>query len=181
VECAVRHPDLASGLVLDSTLFEPTSLDDSLEVFQRRGGPAAREAAARYLGGDTSPEATAAWVAHALPLYGSASGGGMAARAARARVNPEVRARFRRGECGPLKVTASDMDKITCPVLILAGEDDPVTPAAAARQLVSSMRHAAVELRVFAGVGHGVFRQAPAQAFARLRAFLSTDLRDSDA
>jgi dienelactone hydrolase len=80
-----------------------------------------------------------------------------------------------------LKVTASDMDKITCPVLILAGEDDPVTPAAAARQLVSSMRHAAVELRVFAGVGDGVFRQAPAQAFARLRAFLSKDLRDSGA
>jgi hypothetical protein len=37
----------------------------------------------------------------------------MAARAARALVNREVRARFRRGECGPLKVTAGDMDKIT--------------------------------------------------------------------
>lgn len=180
VECAVRHPGLASGLVLDSTLFEPTSLDDSLEIFQRRGGAAAREAAARYLGGDTSPEAAAAWAAHALPLYESASDSGMAARAARALVNREVRARFRRGECGPLKVTAEDMDKITCPVLILAGEDDPVTPAAAARHLASSVQHAAVELQVFAGVGHGVFRQAPAQAFARLRAFLSKDLRGSD-
>lgn len=180
VECAVRHPGLASGLVLDSTLFEPTSLDDSLEIFQRRGGAAAREAAARYLGGDTSPEAAAAWAAHALPLYESASDSGMAARAARALVNREVRARFRRGECGPLKVTAEDMDKITCPVLILAGEDDPVTPAAAARHLASSVQHAAVELQVFAGVGHGVFRQAPAQAFARLRAFLSKVLRDSD-
>ena len=38
VECAVHHPDLVSGLVLDSVLFEPTSLDDSLEIFQRRGG-----------------------------------------------------------------------------------------------------------------------------------------------
>lgn len=179
VECAVRHPDLASGLVLDSVLFEPTSLDDSLEIFQRRGGAAAREAAARYLGGDTSPEATAAWLTHALPLYGSASDGGMAARAARALVNGEVRARFRRGECGPLKVTAGDVEKVTCPVLILAGEDDPVTPAAAARHLVSSVQHAAVDLQVFAGVGHGVFRQAPAQAFARLRTFLAEDLRDS--
>ncbi|HEY1703389.1 MAG TPA: alpha/beta hydrolase [Trebonia sp.] len=51
VECAARHPGLARGLVLDSTLFE-SGLDESLEVFERRGGPAAREAAARLLGGD---------------------------------------------------------------------------------------------------------------------------------
>ncbi len=55
VECAVRHPDLIGGLVLDSTLFETTSLEDSLEVFERRGGATARQAAARFVGGDTSP------------------------------------------------------------------------------------------------------------------------------
>ncbi len=179
VECALRHPDLASGLVLDSVLFEPTSLDDSLEVFQRRGGPAAREAAARYLGGDTSPEATAAWVTHALPVYGSASDGDLRAHAARALVNREVQAAFRRGECGPLKVTAGELDKVACPVLILAGEDDPVTPPAAARYVASSAQRAVVDLQVFAGVGHGVFRQAPAQALARLRAFVPADLADS--
>jgi hypothetical protein len=57
-------------------------LDESLEVFGRRGGPAAREAAARLLGGDRSPEALAAWKAHAMPLYGSESDGDMAARGA---------------------------------------------------------------------------------------------------
>jgi hypothetical protein len=31
----MRHPDLASGLVLDSTLFESTSLEDTLEIFER--------------------------------------------------------------------------------------------------------------------------------------------------
>ena len=36
VECAARHPGLAGGLVLDSTLFE-AGLDESLEVFGRRG------------------------------------------------------------------------------------------------------------------------------------------------
>jgi hypothetical protein len=91
------HRDLASGLILDSALFEPTSLDDGLETFQRRGGAAAREAAAReaaarYLGGDTSPETASAWrhlpcrstgahpVVHGPP------------RTARALVNREVRA-----------------------------------------------------------------------------------------
>ena len=172
VECAARHPGLAGGLVLDSTLFE-SELDDSLQVFERRGGPAAREVAARFLCGDRSPDALAAWKTHAMPLYGSASDGDMAARAARAMVNRQVQAHFSRGECGPLKVTADDLDKVTCPVLVLAGEDDPMSPAAAARRIASSVQQAAVELQVFAGVGHGVFRQAPAEAFARLRAFVS--------
>jgi len=172
VACAVRHPDLIGGLVLDSTLFGPGFLDDSLEVFGRRGGPEAREAAARFIGGDTSPDAAAAWVRHALPLYGSTSDGDIAARAGRVRVNPEVLRRFRRGECGPLEVTADDIGKVACPVLILAGEDDPAAPVAAVRRAVSSTRHPAVGLHVFAGVGHGVFRQAPSQAFAVLRRFL---------
>jgi pimeloyl-ACP methyl ester carboxylesterase len=59
-----------------------------------------------------------------------------------------------------------------CPVLIVAGEDDPASPAASARRATSSAQHPALELHVLADVGHGVFRQAPAQAFALLRAFL---------
>ena len=172
VACAVRHPDLACGLVLDSTLFGPGSLDDSLEVFERRGGPEAREAAARFFGGDPSPDAAAAWVKYALPLYGSASDGDIAARAARVRVNPEVLRRFRRGECGPLEVTADDIGAVACPVLILAGEDDPAAPLAAARRALSSARHPALRFYVFPGVGHGVVRQASSQAFALLRDFL---------
>jgi pimeloyl-ACP methyl ester carboxylesterase len=57
-------------------------------------------------------------------------------------------------------------------VLVLAGEDDPVSPAASARRVTSSARHPTLELHVFLGVGHGVFRQAPAQAFGLLHAYL---------
>ena len=177
VECATRHPGLAGGLILDSALFD-SSIEESVEVFGRRGGPAAREAAARLLGGDRSPEALAAWKAHAMPLYGSTSDGDAAARAARALVNREVQARFGGGECGPLAVTAEELDQVACPILILAGEDDPMCPAAAARRVMSSVRRVAVEIEIFAGVGHGVFRQAPAEAFTRLRAFV-TALSDS--
>jgi pimeloyl-ACP methyl ester carboxylesterase len=172
VACAARHPGLPSGLVLDSTLFGPGSLEDSLEVFERRGGAAAREAAARYIGGDTSPEAARAWAAHAMPLCGSAADGGMAERGARVLLNREVLARFRRGECGPLEVTADHLGNARCPVLVLSGADDPVSPVAATRRVTSLVRHPALRLHVFPGVGHGVFRQAPAQAFGLLRAFL---------
>jgi proline iminopeptidase len=113
-----------------------------------------------------------------MPLYGSASDGGMAARGARVRLSREVQARFRRGECGPLDVTADDLGKVSCPVLVLAGEDDPVSPVAATRRVTSSARHPVPELHVFANVGHGAFRQAPAQAFALLRAFLLQSRRE---
>jgi len=63
--CAARFPELVAGLVLDSTLGAPTSLAESLDVFERRGGEVAREAAARFLGGDTSAEAASAWREHA--------------------------------------------------------------------------------------------------------------------
>jgi pimeloyl-ACP methyl ester carboxylesterase len=42
VTCAMRHLDLPAGLVLDGPLLGPGSLEDSLEVFERRGGPATR-------------------------------------------------------------------------------------------------------------------------------------------
>ncbi len=108
-----------------------------------------------------------------MPLYGSATDGDAATRAGRALVNRAVQAHFGRGGCGPLKVTAEELDKVTCPVLILAGEDDPMSPAAAAQRVASSVQQAAVEIQVLADVGHGVFRQAPAEAFARLRGFVS--------
>jgi pimeloyl-ACP methyl ester carboxylesterase len=169
--CAARHPDLVSALVLDSTLGVPTDLDESLAVFERRGGPVAREAARRYLGGDTSPEATEAWKEHGLPLYGSTFDGDMEARRARARINDDVQAHFRRGECGPTDV-GPHARSITCPTLILAGADDPVVPAAAAQRLAESLPNAVVQLEILTGVGHSVFRQAPEASFTILRAFL---------
>src|SRR5487761_610937 len=63
----------------------------------------------------SSPGAARTWATHALPLYGSASDGDRATRAARARRNREVMARFRRGGCGPLEVTADDIGTVSCP------------------------------------------------------------------
>jgi proline iminopeptidase len=172
IECAARHPDLVAGLVLETTLGVPTSLDESLEVFERRGGPVARTAAAKYLSGDTSPSAAKAWAAHGLPLYAGASDGDLAARRTRAMINDEVQAHFRAGGCGPAEVTATLATAVTCPTLVLAGEDDPVSPAAAARRLPAILTSTDTKVEVLAGVGHGVFRQAPQKSFDALRTFL---------
>jgi proline iminopeptidase len=165
--CAARFPELVAGLVLDSTLGAPTSLAESLEVFERRGGAVARDAAARFLGGDTTAEAASAWREHALPLYG----GDIPLRRARARINDEVQDHFRRGGCGPVDV-APFAASIVCPTLILAGHDDPVSPAVGARRLADSLTGAVVRVEILDGVGHGVFRQVPERAFDLLRRFL---------
>jgi proline iminopeptidase len=176
LRCAASHPTLVAGLVLDSTLGAPTSLAESLEVFERRGGAAAREAARRYLTGDTSTEAEQAWSRHALPVYGDAAAqADMSQRRARARINDDVLAHFRRGECGPADAT-DYASAVTCPSLVLAGDDDPVAPAAAARRLVTALTNAPVTLKIFGGVGHGVFRQAPQQALTHVRRFLTATL-----
>ena len=52
LQCAARHPGLVAGLILDSPLGVPTSLSETLEVFERRGGLLARDAAHRYVSGD---------------------------------------------------------------------------------------------------------------------------------
>ena len=169
--CAARFPRLVAGLVLDSTLGAPTSLAESLDVFERRGGAVAREAAGRFLGGDTSPAAARAWREHALPLYGSADDGDIAVRRSRAMINDEVQDHFRQGGCGPADATPY-AGSILCPTLILAGLDDPVSPAAAAQRLADSLTSAAVRVETLSGVGHGVFRQAPRRAFDLLRGFL---------
>jgi pimeloyl-ACP methyl ester carboxylesterase len=167
--CAIRHPGLVAGLVLDSTLGVPTTLEETLAVFERRGGVAARDAASSYFGGDTSPATISAWQEHCLPLYGNEEE--MQRRRARADINDEVHEHFRQGRCGPTDIS-SMADTITCPTLILAGADDPVSPSAAAQRLADSLVNSSVETAILAGVGHGVFRQAPQQAFALLRAFL---------
>ncbi|GAB4058416.1 alpha/beta fold hydrolase [Catellatospora paridis] len=170
--CAARHPELVAGLVLDSALGLPGSLEETLDVFERRGGPVAREAARRYLGGDRSDESTAAWREHCLPLYGAAGAGSdLAPRIARARMNNEVQLHFQGGGCGPAEIAPYGAD-ITCPVLVLAGEHDPVSPAAGAQRLPGSLPNADIAVHVLPGVGHSVLRQAPREATALIRGFL---------
>jgi pimeloyl-ACP methyl ester carboxylesterase len=174
--CAARRPDLVAGLILDSALGVPTSLDETLDVFESRGGPIARDAAQHYLTGDTSLEAAEAWQQHGLPLYGNtAATADLAHRRARARMNDEVLTHFRRGNCGSTD-PAEHLTAIGCPTLILAGEHDPVSPAAAAHRLAVALTNAPVTIETIADIGHGVFRQATQQTFTHVRRFLGHTL-----
>jgi proline iminopeptidase len=167
MHCAARHPGLVAGLILDSTLGVPATLEETLEVFERGGGPTARDAAERYLGGDLTPAAASAWERHALPVYGHDP----APRRARALINDDVQTHFRTGGCGSPEA-ATVAPRIRCRTLILAGADDPVCPAVGAERLATLLSNAEVEAHVLPGIGHGVFRQAPGESFALVRSWL---------
>jgi hypothetical protein len=151
-----RHADQRQptpSALLKQALGTPTTLEDTLDVFERRGGPRARQAARRYLGGDMSTAATDAWERHALPLYGGANADGdLTVRRQRALINDDVQTHFRLGRCGPSDAAAY-VGTIACPTLILAGLDDPVSPAVGAAALAAAITNADVRLETFSGVG----------------------------
>lgn len=168
---ALRHPDRLSKLVLDSVMPGPTA--ERLAVFERLGGPRAREVARRYWKGETGDEIRREWESVCLPLYSRRPDGDPEAadRLRRIRWNHDVLEHFRHH-------LAADFDPwdrlhaVRCPTLILAGEDDPVATAPAARRLAGALTGCPVRLHVLAEVGHGVFREAPDRAFELLRDFV---------
>jgi pimeloyl-ACP methyl ester carboxylesterase len=50
---------------------------------------------------------------------------------------------------------------IRCPTLVCVGELDPITPVAAAREVVDALPDEVGRLEVFEGAGHFMWRDAP--------------------
>lgn len=168
---AIRHPDRFAGLVLDSVM--PGDTYERLEMFERLGGPEARDVALRYWAGDTGDEMTDAWERICLPLYSRQPGGEANGhdRLRRVRWNDDVLEHFRTvlaREFDPWR----GLDRLSCRTMILAGEQDPVATASAARRFAHRLSHTDVRLHVLAEAGHGVFHEAPRQSMDLLRDFV---------
>jgi pimeloyl-ACP methyl ester carboxylesterase len=154
---AADRPDLIGALVLTST---PVGhrIDQMLEVFERLGGEAVRETARRYW--QEPDDATrAAYQAECLPLY------------AREPLAPEVMARaIHRPEIGAVFYASEEWrefdlcahaSQISCPTLILSGEDDPIAPITASRELLDSLPAGFGTLVRIPGGRHVLFQDAP--------------------
>lgn len=66
-----------------------------------------------------------------------------------------------------------DLARVRCKTLVLAGEDDPITPVEDALDIAAALPPACVRLVRFPGCGHGVFRDDRPAAFAEIRRFLA--------
>ena len=174
---ATRHPDHPSKLILVSTEAKAyTHLDKRVELFARLGGPEVGDLAhRRFIEGDTSPELLEAWLRDAFPFYTHSTPHPDVVR--RAVRNPDVTEWFTRpGGEGRSFDMLGDLDALTCPTLIIGGDDDPMVPVECQIELAGAFRPGIARFEQVDGAGHGVVADAPEKTFELIREFLTGEL-----
>jgi len=170
---ATRHPEHPRGLVLSSTS-ACMDFDASLKMFEAKGGPEALEVAERFwrVGDDG---VFAEYMRLCMPLYNTTvSPDGTAARA-RAIQRTEVYRHFSLPGCEIRRMDfRSLLRNVQCPVLVLAGREDPITPVACSEQISGSLPPGLARLIVYEDCGHGAFRDDPTRVYADIRSFVKS-------
>jgi proline iminopeptidase len=149
---ATRFPDHPAKLILASTA---AKVDFALifAAFERLGGAMARQVAETYWM-NPMPESRAKYFEICLPLYRARSTG-TPDWLRRTIVKNEVGIWFNgpKNEQGRMDFR-SDLARIKCPVMILAGDRDPVMPMAFSETLATSLPSHLVRFDRFSGCGH---------------------------
>lgn len=140
-----------------------------MAAIERLGGEAARRVAAAYWSNPT-PEAAEAYVRVCLPLYGRTPRPPDAQR--RARIDLEIANHWFAGEARTLNLLPG-LARAQCPVLVIGGEDDPVTPIDDQRDIAAALPPQRVEFHAFTGAGHGVDHDRESEFMALIRRFMS--------
>lgn len=163
-----RHPAHPGKVVISST--SPRwVMERKLVVFERRGGPRARELADAFWSRPSAATFEPYWdecrgLYNTRPNPDTLAGERMQAR-------PEILYHFAGGEIRTMDL-APGLARAQCPVLVMAGEEDPVCPIEDSEEIVAALPPQWVQFARFPGVGHGAWRDDPEAAFAVLRAFI---------
>ena len=167
---ATRFPDHPSKVVLTSTA---ARVDFSMVFaeFERLGGSEARSVAEAYWM-QPSRDRRAKYFEVCLPLY-RAQPGGVPDWLKRSIVRNEVAIWFNgpSNEQGRMDYRG-DLARLKCPVLVMAGDRDPIMPIAFSETIASSIPKQFVQFESFTNCGHGVFADAPEAALRKLREFI---------
>lgn len=164
----IRHPGHPGKLILSSTQAK-LDTDRCLRVFERLGGPEVRAIAEKALVTHGNLDSYVDYARVCMPLY-----------------NPTPQNRVRHSifrfpcadefhKVGGIWHTMDFLDRvheISCPTMILAGEEDPVTPVEDSEDLRARMNPSLLRYERFAGAGHGVWLDKPERAFAAIREFV---------
>ena len=164
---ATRHPEHPGKLVLSSTA-ALSRQDRSLDMFERLGGAEAREAARRFFD-NPGPETMADYQKKCLPLYNRTPSGPESLL--RSVMNLELMADFFKHESHTFNFLP-ELGRIKCPTLIAAGELDPITPVADAKDIAAAIAPGLARLEVFENAGHGAHRDQPDRFFKVLNEFI---------
>jgi proline iminopeptidase len=165
-----RHPAHPAKVVLSSTSHH-LGLDRKLAMFEKLGGPAARDAAQAFW---QAPSA-ATWAPyneHCRDLYNPTPGSAEARQ--RTVFVEEILFTSASGEQQTMQLLPG-LANVQCPVLVMAGEVDPVTPLADAQDIAAAIPAAWGRLVTYPNAGHGAWRDDPAAAMATLRDFITAE------
>jgi proline iminopeptidase len=167
---ATRHPGHPGKLILFSTS-PKVDREEIYGVFERLGGAHARAVAeARWK--TPGPESIVAYREVCSPLYNR-----------RGTRDPDAFTRGVRSDAvavhfaGPDRETArldfrEALGRVQCPTLVMAGEDDPITPISRSELIARCLPPHLVRFERFPNAGHGVHIDDPERAFAVLREFI---------
>ena len=163
---AARHPEAVGRLVLVSTVARYVQAR-AIAMLDRLGGPEAGDIAARYFA-EPSQATFADFLRVCVPLY---TRNPLTPDAiARIQMNFELIMAWEREGSRHFDLR-EEAARVTCPTLVLAGEDDPSTTIAGAEELVAALPAGLARFERYAETGHGVCRDRPA-AIELVREFL---------
>jgi proline iminopeptidase len=152
---AARHPGHASALVLQSAMGR-LDLGRIVEAFRRAGGDEVAAVIERVYGGDSESVTPEEW-APCWKLFGPWVPG----EEERARTVMNV------GLNAPGLALMQSFDvldqlsRVEGPALVCVGELDPITPVAAAREIIDALPEGSARLEVLVGAGHFAWRDTP--------------------
>jgi proline iminopeptidase len=164
---AIRHPGHAGALVLSST-HARFDLKRLVEGARDAGGEEIAQIAERLYGGDQS--VTDDEWERVRVLFGPwVPGDQERARIIRnPDVNPIGMEFLRRFD------VVGELAAVDCPTLVCVGEIDPVTPIAAAREIVDAMPEGRARLEVIEGAGHFFWKDAASRFWPVIREFVGS-------
>lgn len=163
-----RHPHHPGKVVISST--SPRwKLERKFAMFEKKGGPPARRLAEDFWLHPTKETFQAYWDG-ARDLYNTRLPADPQA-GERAMLNLDILLHFAGGEIRTMDL-APGLAQARCPVLVMAGEEDPVCPIEDALEIVEALPKERVQFARFPNVGHGAWRDDPDAAFKVLREFV---------
>jgi pimeloyl-ACP methyl ester carboxylesterase len=167
---ATQYPNHPGKLILLSTVAK-IDFPTVFEMFTRLGGAEIGKVAEKYWTNPTD-EGGADYIAKCMPFYNrrrEASND----RLARTIIKANVAAHFNgpRNEQGRMDFRR-DLAKIECPVLMMAGEEDPITPISLGEMTAQCIPTHLVRFERLADCGHNVVVDNPERVFAVIREFI---------
>ncbi len=167
-----RHPGHAAGVVISSSAAR-MDFAATYAFFESRGGAQARSIAERFWS-RLDDQDFADYMRVCMPLYATGPPADPD-QIHRSITNLQMMRHFSGtgGEIHRMDFRAV-LAKVACPVLVIGGSEDPITPPHLSTEIAALLPEGLAELALFDGCGHGPFRDAPERVWPLVRRWMAT-------